>query len=113
MKNFKFCFFSFSVSDETKNMFSKRFKKTSLAPFPFEICVCGNATDAGHGDPRLSDIACNSNAVATCIQGKDTSSDSCARKTRFRRSVHRNPYVPKVYIDYFSYEREKVIFTSS
>ena len=93
-------------------MFSKQFVKTRLAPLPFEVCVCGHVSKEENGDPRMGATACISNAVATCIQGKDISTDSCASKTRFRRSLHRNPYVPKVRVGYLSYDRSKVISTS-
>ena len=91
-------------------MFSGLFDKTELAPMPYHACVCRNATENEIGDPRLYPISCESNAVATCVQGKDTSSESCSPITRFRRSIRRNPIVPrvKINVDHALLRRQKV-----
>ena len=93
-------------------MFSDLFDKTELAPLPYQVCVCRNATEQEiqSGDTTLYPLSCEPNAVATCVQGKDTSNESCSSITRLRRSIRRNPIVPRVKMnpDYAFAKRKKV-----
>ena len=91
-------------------MFSDLFDKTELVPMPYQVCVCRNATEQENGETILHPLSCESNAVATCIQGKDTSAESCSPVSRFRRSIRRNPIVPRVKMnpDYALSKRKKV-----
>ena len=87
-------------------MFSNLFDKTLLIPMPYRVCMCRNATGKENGDQ----LTCEPNPVASCVQGKVTSADSCPPNTRFRRSIRRNPIVPKVkiYPNYAFSKRRKV-----
>lgn len=94
------------IKSSVENMLHKDYNFNNLTPLNLTLCFC---PEYRGGDIPLRDVSCDSNAIATCYKGKDTSTHNCPpRGDRKRRSVEQNPKRPSVILSPNTMEKQRL-----